>query len=59
MHIGKWYMVLSLEHVVKSPRNWGEEPEGRQCLVLDTRFSPPRVRTLIGSELEDITLAAF
>ena len=59
MRIDKWYMVLSLGHVMKSPRHWGEEPEGRQCLVPDTRFSPTGVRTLIGSELEDITLAAF
>ena len=59
MHVGKWYQVLSLEHAVKSPRQWGINPEGRIGLTLDTRFHPPRVRTLIGPEILNMSIMAF
>ena len=59
MHTGKWYPVQSLEHAIKSPRQWGIEPEGRLGLTLDSRFSPPRVRTLTGEELMRLSTFAF
>ena len=59
MHMGKWYQVLSLKNVVKSPRRWGEEPEGRQCLVLETRATPHRARQLQGTELKHMSEAAY
>ena len=45
------YDVLSMDFPCKSGRGWGEKPEGRQGLYLDTRCSPPRARRFAGYEL--------
>ena len=46
MHVGKWYPVFTPFAPLKSPRTWGQMPEGNMCLIEDISTCPPTVRRL-------------
>ena len=46
VHRGQWYPVFTAFAPLKSPRCWGQLPEGNMCLIEDTSSDPPTVRRL-------------
>ena len=50
MHRGKWYPVFSPYAALKSPRGWGQLPEGNMCIIEESRLSAPRPRHLTVEE---------
>ena len=50
-HSAKWYPVYSAHAPQRSPRRYGQQPEGGTNLFLDTRFEPPVVRVHAAMEM--------